>query len=220
MDRRRAGKVFAALPLWAALASRGTAAPACRITVLGDSLTAGYGLPLDAAFPAQLARALRAAGFDCEVLNAGVSGDTSAGGLARLDWVLAEEPTHLIVELGANDALRALPVDQLEANLAAIVGRAQARGMRVMLAGMLAPPNLGPEYAEAFAAVYRRLAARYGVPLYPFFLDGVVQRPELVQPDGLHPTAEGVAEIVRRILPTVTAWLEATGMTAKSGALR
>lgn len=215
IDRRRLGKGLAALALILASPRRVTAAADCRIIVLGDSLTAGYGLPLDLAFPAQLERALRAAGSRCEVDNAGVSGDTSAGGLARLEWVLADAPTHLIVELGANDALRALPVEQLEVNLNAIIERAQARGVHVMLAGMLAPPNLGADYADAFAAVYRRLAAAHRIPLYPFFLDGVIQRPELLQPDGLHPTAEGVAEIVRRILPTVLAWLEATGEGAR-----
>lgn len=192
----------------------------CRIGVLGDSLTAGYGLPLEAAFPVQLERALRERGYPCTVANAGVSGDTSAGGRARLDWVLADRPTHLIVELGANDALRALPVDQLEANLAAIVEEARARGIHVLLAGMLAPPNLGADYARAFAAVYERLAARYGIPLYPFFLDGVVQRPDLLQPDGLHPTTEGVAEIVRRMLPPVLDWLAATGVSATADARR
>jgi acyl-CoA thioesterase-1 len=220
LGRAAGGKAHLWLLLLILWSLPATASAACRITVLGDSLTAGYGLPLEAAFPAQLERALQERGYACGVANAGVSGDTSAGGLARLDWVLAEEPTHLILELGANDALRALPVDQLEANLAAIVERAQARGIRVMLAGMLAPPNLGPGYADAFRAVYERLADRYGVPLYPFFLDGVVQRPEFLQRDGLHPTAEGVAEIVRRIVPTVTAWLEATGVTARAGAPR
>jgi acyl-CoA thioesterase-1 len=184
-------------------------AAGCRIAVLGDSLAAGYGVALDEAFPVQLERALGAEGLACEVLNAGVSGDTSAGGLARLDWVLGDAPTHLLVELGGNDALRALPVEQLEANLAGIIEGAQAAGVSVMLAGMLAPPNLGERYTEAFAAVYGRLAGRYAVPLYPFFLDGAVQDPALMAEDGLHPNAQGVAVIVERILPSVLAWLEA-----------
>jgi len=143
------------------------------------------------------------------VLDAGVSGDTSAGGAARIEWVLAEEPTHLLVELGGNDALRALPPAQLEANLARVIEAALARGVRVMLAGMLAPPNLGAAYANEFAAVFERLAHRYGIPLYPFFLDGVAGRSELLQVDGIHPNAAGVELIVKRILPTLEPWLAA-----------
>lgn len=194
------GLVLAAAPPVAA------AAP-CRIAVLGDSLTAAYGLPLEDGFPARLEAALRARGHDCVIVDAGVSGDTSAGGRARLDWVLADRPSHLLVELGANDGLRALPPEQLEANLDAIVATATARGVSVMLAGMLAPPNLGEAYGEAFAGAYRRVAERHGVPLYPFFLDGVAAVPELNQSDGIHPNAQGVREIVARILPSIEAWL-------------
>ncbi len=158
----------------------------------------------------RLDAALDAAGHACEIIDAGVSGDTSAGGRARLDWVLGDEPTHLMVELGGNDALRALPVDAMEANLAAIVEGAQARGIHVMLLGMLAPPNLGARYTEAFAAVFPRLAERYDVPLYPFFLDGVAAEPDYLTPDGIHPNAQGVALIVERLLPSVTAWLDET----------
>lgn len=211
--RRRFLKHLAAIGVAAGgkagIASGEARAAGCRIAVLGDSLAAGYGVALDEAFPVQLERALGAEGLACEVLNAGVSGDTSAGGLARLDWVLGDAPTHLLVELGGNDALRALPVEQLEANLAGIIEGAQAAGVAVMLAGMLAPPNLGERYTEAFAAVYGRLAERYAVPLYPFFLDGAVQDPALMAEDGLHPNAQGVAVIVERILPSVLAWLEA-----------
>ena len=185
-------------------------AEGCRLAVLGDSLTAGYGLSLDDAFPAQLERALTAEGVSCEVLNAGVSGDTSAGGLARLDWVLGDEPTHLLVELGGNDALRGLPVDALERNLAAIIERARIAGIDVKLAGMLAPPNLGDRYTGAFAAVFPRLAEHYDVPLYPFFLEGAIEAPALMLPDGIHPNEAGVRVIVERILPFVLAWLEAT----------
>jgi acyl-CoA thioesterase-1 len=194
----------------------GPAAADCRIAVLGDSLTAGYGLAAGEGFPAQLEGALRADGFNCALIDAGVSGDTSAGGLARLDWLLADQPSHVIVELGANDALRALPVDQLAANLDAILARLRDEGIPALLAGMLAPPNLGRDYGEAFAAVYADLAERHGVPLYPFFLDGVALRPELLLPDRLHPTAEGVGVIVAGILPTVRAWLEATAADARS----
>jgi acyl-CoA thioesterase-1 len=207
---RWALKVGLALAI-TALASVPTANAVCRIAVLGDSLTTAHGLALEDGFPAQLQERLRAAGHDCEVLDAGVAGDTSAGGLARLEWTLAEAPTHVIVELGGNDALRALPAEQMAANLDAIVTRLQADGVAVLLAGMRAPPNLGRTYGEAFEAVFPQLAERHGVPLYPFFLDGVAGNPELNQPDGIHPTAAGIEIIVERILPTVTDWLERTG---------
>ena len=157
--------------------------------------------------PVQLEAALRKEGLALRGADAGVSGDTSAGGDARLDWVLADKPTHLLVELGGNDALRGLPVDQLRRNLDDIVTRAQAAGVKVMLAGMLPPPNLGRDYCQAFAQVYTDLAAEHRVPLYPFILEGVVFQNGLMQPDGIHPNERGVAEVVRRMLPTVTAWL-------------
>jgi acyl-CoA thioesterase-1 len=196
----------------AAGAPSATAAP-CRIAILGDSLAAGYGVALQDAFPARLAAALEARGFACEVLNAGVSGDTSAGGRARLAWVLADAPTHLVVELGGNDALRALPVEQLRGNLAAIVSRAQEAGVEVYLAGMLAPPNLGESYGHEFRAVYHDLAREYDVPLYPFFLDGVITRNEYMQPDGIHPNAEGVLLLVDGVLPSLVQWLQNTGVS-------
>ena len=188
-------------------ASAATANDPCRIAVLGDSLTTAYGLALDEGFPAQLERRLREAGHDCAVLDAGVGGDTTACGLARLDWMLADRPSHVIVELGGNDGLRALPPEQMEQNLDAIVARLQAAGVPVLLAGMLAPPNLGRAYGEEFAAVFPRVAERHEVPLYPFFLDGVAGDPGLNQADGVHPTAAGIAVIVERILPMVTDWL-------------
>jgi acyl-CoA thioesterase-1 len=203
-------KVWLALAI-TALASVATANAACRIAVLGDSLTTAYGLALEDGFPARLQERLRAAGHDCEVLDAGVGGDTSAGGLARLEWMLADRPTHVIVELGGNDALRALPPEQMAANLDAIVTRLQAEGVAVLLAGMRAPPNLGRAYGAAFEAVFPRIAERHDVALYPFFLDGVAGKAELNQPDGIHPTAAGIELIVERILPTVTDWLERTG---------
>src|ERR671918_1689118 len=193
-----------ALPLL--LASEANAA-ACRIAVLGDSLTAAYGLDVADGFPARLEQALRERGYDCAVLDAGVSGDTSAGGLARLDWMLADQPNHVIVELGGNDGLRALPPEQMEQNLDAIVSRLRADDVAVLLAGMRAPPNLGRTYGEAFEAEVPRGAQRHDVPLYPFFLDGVAGDPALNQGDGIHPTAEGIAVMVERILPTVTDWL-------------
>ena len=186
---------------------QGVAADSIRLAVLGDSLTAGYGLAIDEAFPAQLERRLRAAGKEITVINAGVSGDTSAGGLARVDWTLGDNPNFVLIELGANDGLRGIEPDDMEANLAAIIERLQAQSVSVMLAGMLAPPNLGRDYADAFNAVYPRLAARYDVAFYPFFLDGVAADPSLNQDDGIHPTADGVAAIVERILPHVESWL-------------
>lgn len=178
-------------------------AESLRVLALGDSLTAGYGLPADAAFPVQLEKALRAQGFDVSVINAGVSGDTSAGGRARLDWALADKPNFAIVELGANDGLRGIDPKVTEQNLDAILTRLKAEGVTVLLTGMLAPPNYGPDYAESFRQVYVRLAQRHRVALYPFFLDGIARDPKLNQGDGLHPTREGVAVIVQRILPSV-----------------
>lgn len=208
----RCGKA-AALALGLALALLGSSADAgearpCKLAVLGDSLSAGFGVAAAEAFPMRLEAALRARGIACEVLNAGVSGDTSAGGAARLDWVLGDQPTHLLVELGGNDALRALPVDQLRANLAQIVATARERGVRVILAGMLAPPNLGRAYGEAFKAAYADLAAATKVPFYPFFLEGVVLQPGLLQADGIHPNARGVEVIVANILPVILAALQ------------
>lgn len=204
----RHGKTVAlAMALLLALPSLAMAR-ACRLAVLGDSLAAGFGVAASEALPVRLEAALRGRGIACEVLNAGVSGDTMAGGAARLEWVLADRPTHLLVELGGNDALRALPVDQLRANLAQIVTTARARGVQVILAGMLAPPNLGRDYGDAFKAVYADLAAREQVPFYPFILDGVILQPKLMQADGIHPNARGVEVIVANILPVIAAAIE------------
>ena len=193
-----------------------TAAHACRISVLGDSLTAAYGIGIEDGFPAQLEQALVSNGYDCDVLDAGVSGDTTAGGLARLDWMLADQPSHVIVELGGNDGLRGLPTDQMEANLDAIITRLRIENLPVLLTGMLPPPNLGKDYTDAFAKVFEDLAARHGIPLYPFFLDGVASEPSLNQPDQIHPNEEGVMVIVERILPTVTDWLDANQVAQAS----
>ncbi len=182
-----------------------------RLLALGDSLTAGYGLSTDQGFAPQLERALRAQGLDVRVINGGVSGDTSAGGLARLDWALADKPHAAIVELGANDGLRGLEPARMQDNLDAIVGRLKIRGVKVLLAGMLAPPNLGRDYGDAFQAAYRHVAARHSVLLYPFFLDGVAGQPRLNQKDGLHPTAEGVTVIVERIAPLAARLLQEDG---------
>ncbi len=201
----------AAAALWLAMAALPAAADPVAITVLGDSLTSGYGLPQNQAFPTRLEAALKAKGHDVKVVNAGVSGDTSAGGLSRLDWSLAEKPDLVIVELGANDALRGIDPKSTEANLDAILAKVKQSGARILLAGMLAPPNYGRDYDEAFKAIYPRLAAKYDVPLYPFFLDGVAAEPKLNQADGMHPNAEGVEVVVERILPYVEKALAAPG---------
>ena len=161
------------------------------IVALGDSLTAGLGVARDEAYPALLEARLRHEGLPYRVVNAGVSGDTSAGGRRRLDWVLRTKPEIVIVALGANDGLRGLPVDELRDNLEAIVRRAQGAGARVLLAGMRVPPNYGDEYGRAFAAVFPEVARRTGAALAPFLLDGVAGRARLNQADGIHPTAEG-----------------------------
>jgi acyl-CoA thioesterase I len=209
MDRFT-GFLKGAILALALLYATGADAAACRIAVLGDSLTAAYGLDVADGFPAKLEQALRERGYHCAVLDAGVSGDTSAGGLARLDWMLADQPSHVIVELGGNDGLRALPVEQMAQNLDGIITRLKDEGIPVLLTGMLAPPNLGRDYGAAFEAVFPRLAEEHDLPFYPFFLDGVAGEIKLNQGDGIHPTAEGVAIIVERILPTVTDWLDAT----------
>jgi acyl-CoA thioesterase I len=176
-----------------------------RIVALGDSLTAGYGLPAAAAFPNVLERELRKKGATVAVENAGVSGDTASGGRDRLDWSVPDGTDLVIVELGANDALRGLDPRVTEAALDEILTRLKARRIDALLAGMRAPPNNGPQYVAAFDGLYRRLADKHGAPLYPFFLDGVAGDPRLNLPDGIHPTAAGVEEIVRRILPMVEA---------------
>ena len=174
-----------------------------EILAFGDSLTAGLGLPADAAFPARLEARLREAGIDVHVVNAGVSGDTTAGGLARLDRALAGKPDIVILALGANDALRAIDPPIVRANLDAMIGKIQASGAKLLLAGMRAPPNYGEEYRRAFDLVYPELARAHGVTLYPFFLEGVAMDPQLNQPDGLHPNERGVAALVDRIAPYV-----------------
>lgn len=172
---------------------------------LGDSLMAGYGLAKGSSFPAQLQAALIQRGHDVRVVNAGVSGDTTAGGKARLAWSLSEAPDAAIVELGANDGLRGLPVGQMRDNLDAILRELAARGIPTLLAGMRAPPNMGSDYGRAFQEAFAGLAREHDVAFYPFFLDGVAANSALNQDDGIHPTAEGVAVIVERILPAVEA---------------
>lgn len=179
--------------------------PPVTIVVLGDSLTAGYGLAAEEAFPAQLERALIADGCQVRIINAGVSGDTSAGGAARLEWALADNPDMVIVALGANDALRGLNPEQTYANLASIIARLQQRGITVVLAGMIAPRNLGEGYYSSFDKIYPKLAQEFAVPLYPFFLEGVAGKPELNLADGIHPNAAGIEIMVNGMLPLIEA---------------
>lgn len=193
------------------------AAQPLRILAFGDSLTHGYGLAAGDTFPEQLQRALTAKGYAVKVLNGGNSGDTTASGRERLDWVLAERPDMAIVELGGNDGLRGLDPDETYANLDAILARFRAEGVAVLLTGMLAPRNLGRDYTDAFDAVFPALAKKYGVAFYPFFLDGVALDPALNQPDGIHPNAAGVRRIVARILPRVVAVIESLDRPAQRG---
>ena len=186
------------------------AAPASgpiKIVVLGDSLTAGLGLAAADAFPARLQKALKDKGINIDVTNAGVSGDTSSGGRDRLDWSVPEGTEGVIIELGANDALRGTDPSVTRAALSDIVSRLKARGVAVLLCGMLAPPNYGSEYAARFNSIYPDLAKSLGVALYPFFLDGVAADAKLNQADGIHPTPAGVDIIVTRMMPTVEAFL-------------
>src|SRR5712664_957811 len=178
-----------------------------KMVVLGDSLSAGLGLPASAAFPARLQKALKDKGIDIDMINAGVSGDTSSGGRDRLDWSVPEGTEAVIVELGANDALRGIDPAVTRSALTDILGRLKARGIAVLLCGMLAPPNYGHDYADRFNAIYPDLAKSFNVPLYPFFLNGVAADAKLNQADGIHPTAEGVDIIVQNILPSVEALL-------------
>lgn len=185
-----------------ALARQVGAAP-LRLLVLGDSLAAGYGLPAPEGFQARLLAGLRARGLAVQIVDGAVSGDTTAGGRARLDWVLAEPVDAALVELGGNDGLRGLDPRGTEANLAAILDALAARGIPVLLSGMLAPPNLGREYGEEFAAAFRRLGARPGVMFDPFFLEGVAGDPALNQADRIHPNAQGAAIVAARMVPLV-----------------
>lgn len=187
-----------------ALVLLATAAPAAAervLVVLGDSLTAGLGVAADEAYPARLQERLRREGYDYRVINAGVSGDTTAGGLRRVDWVLRTKPAIVIVALGANDGLRGQPVAAMRDNLSRIVERLQAAGARVLVAGMRVPPNYGDAYAREFAAVFPAVARRTGVPLAPFLLDGVAAVAALNQADGIHPNAQGHAVMADRLWP-------------------
>lgn len=187
-----------------------------KLAVLGDSLTAGYQLSASAAFPVRLQKALKERGIETDIVNAGVSGDTTSGGRDRLDWSIPKDVEGVIVELGANDALRGVDPKVSKAALEDILKRLKARSVAILLCGMYAPPNYGADYVAKFNSIYPDLAKAYNVPLYPFFLDGVVGDPKLNQSDGMHPTAEGVDAIVKRILPTVEAFLKNLPASAKA----
>ncbi len=208
MFRRLLAIAILALSLFATNYGNGMAAP-LRVLAFGDSLTAGYGLPEGDGFVPQLQKALQKMGREASVINGGVSGDTTAGGLSRLDWMLSDKPDVVILELGANDMLRGLPPAEARANLDAIIGAIRQSGAKLLLVGMMAAGNMGDDYRQQFDTIYPDLAEQHDVPLYPFFLDGVAARPELNQSDGLHPTKEGVAVIVENILPYVTRLLDA-----------
>jgi len=206
---RNAAAVFGLLLLMGLMAGRATAAAPLRLLVLGDSLAAGYGLPQTDGFEARLAAALREKGLTVTIIDAAVSGDTTAGGRARLDWALGDGADAALVELGGNDGLRGLDPAATEANLNAVLDALAARHIPVLLSGMYAPPNLGADYGRAFRAVFDRLGRRPGVRYDAFFLEGVAANPALNQPDGIHPNAEGVRRIVARLLPQVEALLDA-----------
>lgn len=181
-----------------------------QLVVFGDSLVAGYGLQPGAAYPEQLDKKLKEQGLKLEVVNAGVSGDTTSSGLARLNWSVGENADAVILELGANDALRGISPEVTEKNLDAMITTFKSKGIEVLLAGMMAPPNMGASYGKAFNSIYARLAEKHDIALYPFFLDGVVADAELNQADGIHPTKEGIAIILEKSMPAVMKLLEKT----------
>ena len=204
--------IAAALGVALALVSAAPAGAAPpRILVLGDSLTAGHGLPVGEAIPARLQQRLAASGVEAQVINGGVSGDTTADGLARLDWAMADHPDAVLVELGANDALRGIDPKLTYANLDRILAKLTASGVKVMLLGMQAPANWGRDYQQEFDAIYGRLAAKYKVPLYPFLLDGVAMDPALNQADGMHPNAKGAEIIADKLEPLVARLIAGRG---------
>ena len=210
--RRTLGVLLMAAMLTASTTAAQAQSEPIRLLAFGDSLVAGFGLASSNAFPARLEAALREAGYAVEVMDAGVSGDTTAGGAARIDWALGDDPDLALVELGANDALRGIDPAAARDNLDYILQRLREENVPVLLAGMYAPANWGPEYVRAFNRIYPDLAEEYGVPLYPFFLDGVATDPSLNQGDGIHPNARGVTVIVERILPYVIHLIDESGL--------
>ncbi|MFT6557814.1 arylesterase [Sneathiella sp.] len=195
--------IFAVAALFFLQIQSVTANETRRLVAFGDSLTAGYGLPQTEAFTVQLEAALQKAGLDIKVENAGVSGDTSTGGLQRLDWAIGNGADFVLLELGANDALRGIEPSVTRKSLMQIIEKLQEKDIPVMLAGMKAPPNMGPEYQEEFDRIYPELAKKYEIAFYPFFLEGVASIPDLNQEDAIHPNKEGVALIVEKMTPSL-----------------
>ena len=200
---RRVFNIALFATIMAAIFVNPAAAQQKRLLIFGDSLVAGYGLPREAGFIAQLDQALKEAGHEVVLIDGGVSGDTSAGGSARIGWSLTERPTHALVELGANDALRGVNPKETKKNLQRILDSLERAHVPVLLAGMHAPRNFGDDYADEFDDIYGDISGGISVALYPFFLEGVALQPELNQPDGIHPNVKGVAIIVQRILPDI-----------------
>ncbi|WP_312406469.1 arylesterase [Rhizobium sp.] len=201
--------------LFAGSGSANAQEKAINLVGFGDSLMAGYQLAPSESYTAQLEAALKAKGHKVVITNAGVSGDTTSAGLSRIDWSVPDGTDGVILELGANDALRGIAPEQSEKNLDAMLARLKERGIPVLLAGILAPPNMGGDYAEKFNPIYKRLADKYAVPLYPFFLDGVTTVPGMQIEDGMHPNAKGIAVMVERTLPMVEAFLGEIGSATK-----
>ncbi|WP_176084864.1 arylesterase [Martelella sp. HB161492] len=211
MQFKPAGLFAVVAAITISFARPGMAADPLKLVVLGDSLVAGYELAAGQDYPAQLDKALNEAGYDVTITNAGVSGDTTSGGLARIDWSIPEGTDGVLLELGANDALRGISPDKTKENLEAMVKRLSERHIPVMLMGMMAPPNMGDAYAAAFNGIYEGLATAQGLPLYPFFLDGVTTHADLQLSDGMHPNADGVKIMVEKSLPAVEAFLATIG---------
>jgi acyl-CoA thioesterase-1 len=207
LHMRRMGLLAAALLLALSLHASAADQREAVIVALGDSLTAGYGLPQNQSFPVQLEAALKVRGQAVRVVNAGVSGDTATAALQRLEWALPDNASAVIVELGGNDALQGIPPEGTKQALATIIEKLQAKDLPVLLAGMEAPRNMGQDYVEAFGTIYPDLASEYDVLLYPFFLDGAALNDDLMQKDGIHPNGKGVAKIVENIMPKVEALL-------------
>jgi acyl-CoA thioesterase I len=225
LDQNRSRRAFlrsglaAVLPAFAALCPAWPAGPQTvplKIIAFGDSLTAGFGLPADGAYPALLEKVLREGGHNVIIVNAGVSGETASGGLARLDWTIGDGADGAILELGANDMLRGIKPEATKAALDAILAKFYAHGIKVLIAGMKATQNFGPEYKTRFDAIYPALAKKYAAPLYAFFLEGVANDPALNQSDGIHPNKAGVVRIVQNILPTVWTFLDQIAAKAAS----
>lgn len=213
--RFKVGLLHIAVIAGSLLAASVAQAATVNLVGFGDSLMAGYQLPPGDGFPEKLQAALKAKGLDVAITNAGVSGDTSTGGLARIDWSVPDGTNGVILELGANDALRGIPPEETEKNLDAMITRLKERGIAVLLAGMMAPPNMGADYAARFNPIYEKMAQKHDVPLYAFFLDGVVMDASLKLEDGMHPNSKGVDVMVQKMEPAVTNFIRTISTVKK-----